>query len=340
MRSPGRVAHVVTTADFAGVERYVCDTATGLAARGWEVVVVGGDPAAMGSRLSGQVQHRAGATLRSATRALVSSGRFDIVHAHLTASEVVALAATRLRGGRLVATRHIAGPRGTSALGAVARPILARSLDLQIAISRYTADVIGEPSIVIHNGVPPSALGAVDRERTVLMIQRLEPEKGTATGLRAWAASGLAADGWRLVVAGSGSQEGALRRLARELGVHDSVDFLGFVHDAREVIARAGILLAPSPVEGFGLSVVEAMAEGTPVVAAGAGGHPETVGSDGMLFDPDSPEQGAEQLRQLARDDAARSAYGAALRQRHRDLFTLERHLDGLETAYRGILGR
>ncbi len=62
------------------------------------------------------------------------------------------------------------------------------------------------------------------------------------------------------------------------------MELVGHVAETDALLAGASILLAPAPREPFGLSVVEAMAHGLPVVAAGGGAHLETVGDDGLLF--------------------------------------------------------
>ena len=109
------------------------------------------------------------------------------------------------------------------------------------------------------------------------MAQRLQPEKRTDVGVRAFAASGLAAEGWTLDVAGIGPEREALESLAAELGVATSVRFSGYRTDLPDLLARAGLLLAPCPVEGLGLTLLEAMASGLPPVAADAAGHVELL---------------------------------------------------------------
>ena len=109
------------------------------------------------------------------------------------------------------------------------------------------------------------------------------PEKRTDVAIRAFAASGLADDGWRLKVAGHGSLLVELERLTEELGISARVDFLGPRRDVAELMSRSAILLAPCPIEGLGLVVLEAMAAQLPVVAS-AGGHLETLPARSRLL--------------------------------------------------------
>jgi glycosyltransferase involved in cell wall biosynthesis len=154
-----------------------------------------------------------------------------------------------------------------------------------------------------------------------------------------WAASGLAADGWELLVAGTGALRADLEALAQDLGVAGSVRFLGARSDMDVLLATSAVFLAPRPDEPYGLSVVEAMAHGTPVVAAAGGGHDETVGAaDGAVLVPaDDVETAGARLARLARDPARRAAYGEELRAVQQHRFGLEAHADGIEAVYRTV---
>lgn len=332
--SDRRVVQVVRTNSFAGVERYVADTSAELAHRGWTVTVLGGDPHRMRSELPATVDHHAVGTVVDVARTLRMLPRQDVVHAHMTAAELPAALLKRRLGGRLVVTRHFAAPRGSTLLGRLARPLITRQVDVQIAISHFVAAHVEGASTVIHNGVVPSDRDPVPRENTVLVLQRLQPEKDTATALRAWARAGLACRGWRLIIHGRGGDEAALRSLVTTLGIDASVDFAGFTDEPRAALARTGLLLATAPGEPFGLAVVEAMAEATPVVAAAGGAHLETLGEAGAYFEPGDADGCAERLTHLAGSVRERKAIGAALRDRQRQAFTLTDHIDRLEAVY------
>jgi glycosyltransferase involved in cell wall biosynthesis len=268
---------------------------------------------------------------------LRSVGPRNVVHAHMTAAELPAAILKRRMAARLVVTRHFVTHRGRSLPGRAAAAVIERRIDLQVATSEIVARATPTPCVVIHNGVRPSSV-AVPREPVVLLLQRLEQEKDAATAVRAWAQSGLAASGWRLVICGTGTQETALRALVAELGVASSVRFAGFTDDPRGALRAASILLAPALADSFGLAVVEAMAEGTPVVATQAGAHPETLGADGCYFPPGDAAACAAELVRLAGDEAERERRGARLRERQRAEFSIARHVDRLEQEYRRLL--
>jgi glycosyltransferase involved in cell wall biosynthesis len=73
----------------------------------------------------------------------------------------------------------------------------------------------------------------------------------------------------------------------RRLGVEASVSFLGKIDDVAPLLAAADLFLLPSDTESFGLSALEALASGVPVIATRVGGLPEVVrdGETGFLFD-------------------------------------------------------
>ena len=146
---------------------------------------------------------------------------------------------------------------------------------------------------------------ASDAETLLAMAIRLSPEKRPDVGvdaLRSLVGRGRAA---RLVVAGDGPLRGRLERSAGEL----PVEFIGHV-DADELaalLANSDVVLAPGPVETFGLAAVEALACGTPVVVSNRSALPSLIGDAGRAAEScgicfaDAVEallqQPAEQLR-------------------------------------------
>ncbi|MFI2753349.1 glycosyltransferase family 4 protein [Cellulomonas sp. P22] len=339
--SPGtEVVHVVCTEAFAGVERYVATLARVQDAQGSRVRVLGGDGPRMRAELAGSGVHWSPAgTPWQAAHALTRLRDVRVVHAHMTAAETAAVLAAR---APVVATRHFASTRGSSTPARAVGRLVSARIAGQVAISAYVAARVEGASTVIHPGVPDQAVTSSGRRPVVLVAQRLEAEKRTDLALRIWAASGLAGRGWRLQVAGSGARLAELRDLAEALDVSASCDFLGARTDVGRLMAHAAIFLAPRPDEPYGLSVVEAMAHATPVVASDGGGHVETVGlcPDAVLVRAEAVAEAGGQLAALAADATRRAGYGAALRELQRRLFTVEAHASRLEEVYRGVVAR
>lgn len=341
--SPMKITEVVTTDVFAGTERYVVEVSRQLARRGHSVTVVGGDPAPMIRWTEPDVRWLPGASTREAVRSLIRGGGCDVVHSHMTKADYVgAMTAPVTRAGR-VSTRHITAPRGHSRAARALAPLLRRSLHAELTVSEWTSQQLERPAdVVLLNGVRAVPDGPEHRERLILVAQRLAPEKDTATAIRAFATSGLAASGWDLTVAGNGDEQPRLERLASELGVAHRVSFPGWVDDVPALYDRASMLLAPAATEPCGLTVIEAMAHGLPVIAAAAGGHLETVGqhSAAALFEPGDAAAAARHLVRLADDPQTRRAYGSTLQALQRDRLTIEAHVDRLEAVYRDIARR
>jgi glycosyltransferase involved in cell wall biosynthesis len=330
-----RVLHIVVTNAFAGVERYVCNTASETAERGWEVTVVGGEPERMRAELADGVRIEPGATLRQSLRSVCRLGRQDICHVHMTAGEAIGVATRRVHRAPIVSTRQFAARRGSSLVGRIGAPFIRSRISRELAVSEFIArNVERPPDAVLVSGVSLVPCLWKETSRVVLLLQRLEPEKDTRTAIDAWRTSRLADDGWVLRVAGDGSQRRMLELWVRSEAIA-GVTFAGWTADVTAELEGAGILLASAIAEPLGLSVLEAMAAGVPVVATASGGHLETIGlvSGAPLFPPRDTVDGAAALRSLV-SDAARSGLSGEGRRVVTEHFTVERHVNGLLAQY------
>ena len=269
---PG-VVHVVTTDAFAGVERYVCDTASETATRGWDVTVIGGCRDRMLKELGPDIRWLRGGTVPEALGSLARVGRSDVCHAHMTYAEAVAVALRFRHRAPIVSTRHFAAERGSSRLGTLLAPWIEARLDRQIAVSEFVARRLERaPDAVIRNGARGGPARWSSNSRVVLVLQRLEPEKETIVALRAWQASRFGDEGWSLRIVGDGSERSILEAWCKSNRI-SGVAFAGWSERVEEELAHAGILLAPSRHDSFGFVVVDAMFSGVPAVACASGGH-------------------------------------------------------------------
>ena len=135
----------------------------------------------MHDELGSDVPNHPATGLVAGARALAHVGHVDIVHAHMTAAEASAWLARPFQPSPIVATRHFARDRGSSAVARGLATITSRAIACDIAISQFVADSISGPSVVIPNGVPDRDQAALDTA-TVVMLQRLEAEKATDRG--------------------------------------------------------------------------------------------------------------------------------------------------------------
>lgn len=328
------IVHVVNTKNFAGVERHVVTLANQQAAVGSKVGVIGGRTDVMRAELSPDVSHMSYRNALNSTSQIRKAGA-DIVHAHMTSAETAALFAPR--GNGLITTRHFAARRGRSLPGRAISPMIRHRFRTQVAVSRFVQESIDGDSVVIHNSVEQAPLGGSRETRTILVAQRLAAEKATGLAIRIFAESGLAMTGWRLVIAGSGPCRHAIREQAQTV---PGVSLIGFRSDLLRLMDEVSVFLAPAPAEPFGLSVVEAMARGIPVVASDAGGHRETVGLAGraFLFPRDDARTGGALLRHLASDPAQATRYGHELREVQRAYFTPQLQVKRTLQVYLDVL--
>jgi len=117
-----------------------------------------------------------------------------------------------------------------------------------------------------------------------------------------------------LVVVGAGDDLPRLRNLARDLGISESVKFLGGIprEEVAACYARCDIFALPSTGEGFGLVFLEAMAFAKPVIGVACGGVTDLIqdGVNGLLIPPHNLGRLAEGLGTLLRDPTLRQEYG------------------------------
>jgi glycosyltransferase involved in cell wall biosynthesis len=222
----------------------------------------------------------------------------------------------------------LAHPRRTRAEIRRDYPPLARRhahrADHIVVISKFTAreveqrlEVPADRITVCYPGAPDWA--PRDREPPdgyVLFFGTLEPRKNIGALLDAYerllthpSLEGRPAPD--LVLAGAATEAAHpwLERIARP-PLAGRVRHLGYVEPGsrRAVYAGACLLVQPSFEEGFGMTVVEAMVTGVPVVAANRGALPEVVGDAGLLVNPDDPADIAEGLARMVGDGALAAA--------------------------------
>ena len=130
--------------------------------------------------------------------------------------------------------------------------------------------------------------------------------------------------------------EPALKALAKELGVADSIRFLGYVSPIQEAIEGSAIVVVPSLGEGFGMVALESMERARPVIAAEIGGLGELVkhGETGLLVPPGEVEPFAKAIVELARDLPRAARMGSAGRARALAEFLERRCTDRTELLY------
>ena len=148
---------------------------------------------------------------------------------------------------------------------------------------------------------------------------KLFSKKGLDTLIKAFALLSREFPDTHLYLVGSGPEEGQYRKLTQDLGLSCRVHFMGKVdHDIlKRLAASSDVCVFPSQYEGFGISILEAMALGKPVVTSNRGGQLDFVvhGKNALLVDPDNPERLAACLAKLAKDAGLRRSLGKEARK-------------------------
>ena len=322
-----RVLMVVNQLRAGGAEVLAADLARGLSAAGVECRIAAlhasaadrddfGVPTTV---LTGAVACRRIPMALSRLVRLCRRDRPDIVHSHGETPDLASRIACKLAGVPHVVTAHVERPWSW-------RPRLGMFLESRtafltreyIAVSEAVADVlrrrVGVPPArvrVIPNWVcePVAGRSAADEvprgQPTLVHAARLHVQKGQDVLLEAFRAVRREFPSAVLWIVGEGPEEEALRRRAGE-----GVVFLGYRTEVRDLLRRADLFVLASRWEGQPLSMLEAMAEGLPVVVTSVGGIPEAIrhGVSGMLVPPDDAEALAAALIRCLRDpEMARS---------------------------------
>ncbi|WP_244204706.1 glycosyltransferase family 4 protein [Vibrio rhodolitus] len=144
-----------------------------------------------------------------------------------------------------------------------------------------------------------------------------------------------------ILVGGLKENEGAdieyveqLTQRVDQLGLQDSVHFLGFRTDTDRMLAIMDVVCLPNRNEAFGLTAIEAMAAKKAIVAADTGALPEILSNTALLAPPDQPDLIAIQIERYANDEALRKENAKKAYLRAHTEFSMDAHLDKLTQFY------
>ncbi len=360
-----RVVEVMATGTNGGAQEHVYSLVTRLNRECYDVRVVSLSHGSSVRRLQ-----RAGIDVtvvdepddRGAARALaelLAPFQPEVIHSHMYRAEVVGTRAALLLGEKgcrrpaVISTVH--SSRVRCAEDRQNLRDLTPLMDRLIVVSRAIEEKIREEG---RRGVPVSLIyNGVDLQRyshqqpcctlhdeykipedapIVGVVARLEAEKGHRTLLDAWP-DVLAAQprAWLLIV-GEGSERDALEAQAASLGITERVVFTGRREDVPAVTAALDVSVLPSYREAQGLSVLEAMALGRPVVASRVGGIPEMIedGVSGLLVPPNDCEALAAAIVRLLSDHPLADVIGKRGHDLVHERFCIERMVTSVESIY------
>jgi glycosyltransferase involved in cell wall biosynthesis len=294
---------------------------------------------------------------------LVREGRrrqARVLHVHgYAAADFGRLAARRLDAA-LVLHEHFADP-SMPAYQALADRLLAPLTDRAIAVSASTRDFLVEERHVpadrvrvIWNGAPLAEFAPQGRERRLAVrrllglrddapvvgsIGRLSAQKGHRYLLDAAALVFAAVPEARLVLAGDGDQEAALRAQAAALGIAPRVLFAGHRTDVPALLEAFDVFCISSTYEGTPLTLFEAMAAAKPIVSTAVDGCREVIedGRNGLLVPPRDAEALGRALLRVLSDRPLRASLAEAAR-RESARYDIQECVEQMQALYDEVL--
>ncbi len=231
--------------------------------------------------------------------------------------------------------------------------------DLTIAISQAVGRHLIEDFNLEDKNlrvIYPALLGSVDRvsrypkgrgaclkgNPTLGIIARLSEEKGHLHLFSAFRRLIKDYPQARLLVVGSGKKEKEFRDWVESNGLASHIIFLGNVPELRPLFKIIDISVLPSSLEGLGFSILEAQANGVPVVASSAGGISEIVkdSQTGILVEPGDADGLYRGIKLLLEDTALREEIVNNSRTQVEEKFNLDRMVSLTESVYKEALGK
>lgn len=316
-----KVLHIIGGGEFGGAERHIINLAGALNQQMVEVTVccLFSDPFVGIANQAGinafniTMRNRMDWSVVGKLALMIRNNNFNIVHTHGVRANLLGRLAARLANRKPVVTtvhslleRDYPGflrrqanrftewaTRGlTDQFIAVSQGLKAKLVSSGVPDDRitviYNGIVIEDFSPSTEQGAARAVFGYGANVPLVGIVARLHPVKGHQYFLEAAQIVLEQHPEVRFIVAGDGPQRPLLEEMAGQLGIAGQVTFTGFVSEVRSLMADLDLLVISSLWEGFGLTAVEAMALGVPVVSTEAGGLPEVVlhGETGLLVPP------------------------------------------------------
>jgi len=362
-----RILQISSASSFGGGERYLVDLSNALVERGHEVFVALRPDSPLQNQLRVQSQNIKTLPLRNALDArsaqglarLVKQNGIEVVHAHMARDySLAAYAARSYPKPKFFVTRHVLFP-----LSRLHRRTLSTATKV-IAVSRAVARQLKEQQIVpnekiavVPNGIDldrfANACQSLDRVDLlkardlpddcllVSSIGELRRLKRHDDLIKAAAIVQRSVDNVHFVIAGvdtspSGENHKALLDLVNELNLSRRVHLLGWLDDAEQLLCATDVFVSASETESFGLSIAEAMASGTAVVATRTEGAQEVVTDQqsGLLVPIGDVEELARSVIELLTNTETRKRMAQQAAADARSRFSLTRMVDEIEKLY------
>lgn len=291
------------------------------------------------------------------TRRLIRTLRPALIATHLFKADTYGAAAALGTGIPIVCHKHNEDQyllrRPIGALGRVVARRARAVITISDAVSRFFVERAGFPAgklVRIHHGIalgapaaPLDLVAGFDLPTDAIVfgtVARLTAQKGIGTLLDATERVVREEPRVRVVVVGDGEDRAALEAARARLGLDSIVRFAGRRDDVDAFLAAADGFVLPSNWEGFGIVLLEAMAQACPVIATRVGGIPEVVedGVTGRLVPAGDPAALADAMLDVVRDPATTARRVAAATDRLAERFSLDRMADETAATYERVI--
>ncbi|HVT30210.1 MAG TPA: glycosyltransferase [Lacipirellulaceae bacterium] len=290
---------------------------------------------------------------------IIRSDEYDLVHAHTPRTALVGRFAARQAGVPFI--YHVHSPAGRDStrqlfnwVNAAAERVVVGGADRLIAVSSSVRDymiesgVPAERIVCVPNGVPASKNSAERHPPTgtwtLGAVALVRPRKGIEVLLEALAT--LRSRGVNVRLRAVGGFETPLYKadvlgLAERLDLAEAIEWTGFTRDVNRELAKIDLFVLPSLFgEGLPMVVLEAMADGLPVIASRVEGVPEAVihRQTGLLVDPGSVSQLAQAIEEAITGGVDYAKLSRNARSRQAEAFSDTTMAAGVAAVYRDVL--
>lgn len=273
----------------------------------------------------------------------------DVIHTSGAEANFHGILAAKLAGVSRIIGEEIGTPNHSKKAQLIFSFVY-RFADFVIGNSQAVLDVVHQLDNVpkrklvqIDNPILFKDLSAYVRNKPsdefqMLMISRLEPVKNIEGMINVLKQLKNKTDlNLRLIIAGSGQSESALKQQVKDLDLEDHVTFLGFTNDPYPYLVNADLYILNSHSEGFSNSLVEAMYSKTPSLSTAVGAAPEIMddGSNGFLTPANDEEALYEKIKAIiALPKEKLQEIGVAGHEKIVKNFSLENHVNALMKIY------
>lgn len=346
------ILFVINSLNYGGAERYVNVLSDALAEEGNKVIVISTGGAIV-TQLNKKVVHKKVDTVGDSSKdgliktarsieSICKNNQIDLVHCNSVTAFRAAKLAKRLTKAPVIYTAHAVEQSKLPVIGAE----LDNSVDKVIAVSNFIkrhlikTGLLSSKINLIYHGVDTNkfrersldfsikaSLGIKSDERIVMCVARLESEKGIDLLIKSVPVVRSRGNHIKIVLVGGGSRRKEYEKLSNLLDVKDAVLFLGSRGNVADLLGIADVFCLPSKNEALSFAILEAMAEGKPVVATKVGGIPEVVigGETGLLTLPGNISSLAKSINLLLEDKKLAKSFGSRAKKRVGEYFKSDR---------------